>query len=88
MNTTIGNGKLIILIEKEYDLSGDLDLRDTGITQLPDTLSVCHHIYLEGTHITHIPARALASGIRSTAAPKHTKCWKCSWWCSWWYPYG
>lgn len=40
----VKNGKL------HYD--GDLDLRDTGITSLPDNLTVGGDLYLEGTGIT------------------------------------
>ncbi len=39
----IKNNQLII--EQRFDLTGDFDLRGTGITSLPDNLSVGRSIY-------------------------------------------
>ena len=45
MQTTIENGKLILLRREEYELSEDLDLRGTQITALPEGLTVSGEIY-------------------------------------------
>ncbi len=37
--------ELVIFVEKRFDLSDSLDLRGTGITALPDNLSVGGSLY-------------------------------------------
>ena len=61
MEMYIKNNKLFIKTTKEYDLSGCLDLKGTGITSLPDNLSVGGSLYLRGT------------GIRKKDIPKTVK---------------
>lgn len=41
----IDGNKLIVLIEKTFNLEGDVDLQDTSITALPDGLSVGGSLY-------------------------------------------
>lgn len=61
----------IVSIDKEHvnlittvktPLSGDLDLRGTGITCLPENLSVGGDLDLEGTGITCLPDNLSVGG--------------------------
>ena len=55
-NVRIEDNDLVINAEKRFDLDGSLDLRGTGITSLPDGLSVGGYLDLEGcTGITSLP---------------------------------
>ena len=48
--------------EMSIETDGNVDLRDTGITALPDNLSVGGHLYLDGTGITTCPRTSRSEG--------------------------
>ena len=53
--------QLIIKDGKPY-YGGDLDLRGTAITSLPDNLTVGGGLYLQGTAITSLPDNLTVGG--------------------------
>jgi len=77
----IKNNKLLKKTTNEYDLSGSLDLEGTGITSLPDNLSVGGYLDLEDTKITSLPDNLSVggslylrgTGIRKKDIPKTVK---------------
>ena len=48
--------RIISTVEIDGPIDGDIDLRGTGITALPDGLTVGGDLYLRGTGITALPA--------------------------------
>ena len=62
MKGIVKNRKLILKIEKEFDLNYSLDLGGTGITSLPENLKVGGSLYLEGTGITSLPENLKVGG--------------------------
>ena len=53
--TMLKNGKLIISIFKEFDITKAVYLEGINITSLPEGLSVGGSLYLGGTNITSLP---------------------------------